>query len=157
MPFCLLHSVVFHFTPNWKDVNWFGEAVSLLSVMNEKVLIKVQALFLYVYVYVYVYYVVILFKWKRIFSKIKKLFILVICLFSVRSLFRPCFLFFNKGNCFLQVYCSFVYVQIVVLYICKRILFLNKKDNVYSGNLSFLCAEPVLLQRLVFAPEISYK
>ena len=61
MPCYLLHSVVFYFIPNWKDVNWFGEAVSLLSVMNEKVLIKVQALFLYVYVYVYVYYVVILF------------------------------------------------------------------------------------------------
>lgn len=59
MPCYLLHSVVFYFIPNWKDVDWFGEAVSLLSVINEKVLIKVQALFLYVYVYVY--YVVILF------------------------------------------------------------------------------------------------
>ena len=44
MPCCLLHSVAFLFIPNWKDVNWFGEAVSLLFVMNEKVLIKVQTL-----------------------------------------------------------------------------------------------------------------
>ena len=48
-------------------------------------------------------------------------------------------------------------MQIVVLYICKRILFLNKKENIYSGNLSFLCLEPVLLQGLVFGPEIPYK
>ena len=48
-------------------------------------------------------------------------------------------------------------MQIVVLYICKRILFLNKKENIYSGNLYFLCAEPVLLQGLVFAPEIPCK
>ena len=40
---------------------------------------------------------------------------------------------------------------------CKRILFLNKKENIYSGNLSFLCGEPVLLQGLVFASEILYK
>ena len=48
-------------------------------------------------------------------------------------------------------------MYIVVLYICKRILFLNKKDNIYSGNLDFLCAEPVLLQGLDFAPEIPCK
>ena len=48
-------------------------------------------------------------------------------------------------------------MYIIVLYICKRILFLNKKDNIYSGNLSFLCGEPVLLQGLVFASEIPYK
>ena len=46
---------------------------------------------------------------------------------------------------------------IVVLYICKRILFLNKKENIYSDNLSFLRGEPVLLQGLVFASEIPYK
>ena len=48
-------------------------------------------------------------------------------------------------------------MYIIVLYICKRILCLNKKDNIYSGNLSFLCAEPVSLQGLVFASEIPYK
>ena len=45
MPCCLLHSVAFIFIPNWKDGNWFGEAVLLLFVMNEKALIKVQTLF----------------------------------------------------------------------------------------------------------------
>ena len=48
-------------------------------------------------------------------------------------------------------------MQIVVLYTCKRILFLNKKENIYSGNLYFLCAVPVLLQSLVLAPEIPCK
>ena len=45
MPCCLLYSVVFHFILNWKDVNWIGEAVSLLFAMNKKVLIKVQTPF----------------------------------------------------------------------------------------------------------------
>ena len=36
-------------------------------------------------------------------------------------------------------------------------MLLSKKDNIYSDNLPFLCAEPVLLQDLVFAPETPYK
>ena len=75
MPCCLLHSVAFLFIPNWKDVNWFGEPVSLLFVMNEKVLIKVQTL-------------------------------LFICI----------------------LYCNFVYME-------KD--FFIKKENIYSGYLSF--------------------
>ena len=71
------------------------------------------------------------------------MFILAICLFIFFFYFLT-----NVNSSSLYVYCSFVYMQKDIVY---------EKENICSGNpVFFMCAGPVLLQDLVFAPEIMF-